>query len=104
MSNMNELMRQASFMQQRLQKMQNEMKLRQWTAGVAGDRVVATVSGERRVVAIDIDPEFYKSEDSQMILDSITAAINAAFDLADKEIESAMGQITGGLKIPGLMG
>ena len=37
-----------------------------------------------------------------MVLDSIAAAINAAQEMAEKEIETAVSQATGGLSIPGL--
>jgi len=38
------------------------------------------------------------------VLDSIAAAINAAQEMAEKDIESAVSQATGGLKIPGITG
>ena len=102
MSNMNELMRQAARVQRRIQQIHEEMKAKQWTAKVAGDKVSAVVSGERKVSAIEVDPEFWKSEERDMVLDSIAAAINAAQEMAEKEIEGAVAQATGGLSIPGL--
>ncbi|GAC1300351.1 MAG: YbaB/EbfC family nucleoid-associated protein [Polyangiales bacterium] len=104
MSNMNELMRQAARVQRRIQQIHEEMKAKEWTAKVAGDKVSVTVSGERKGSAIVVDPEFYKTEDCEMVLDSIAAAVNAAQELAEKEIEGAVSQATGGLKIPGLTG
>jgi DNA-binding YbaB/EbfC family protein len=104
MSNMNELMRQAARVQRRIQQIHEEMKQKTWTAKVVGDKVTATVTGERKVQSIEVDPEFFKSEEREMVLDSIAAAINAASELAEKEIEGAVSQATGGLKIPGLTG
>jgi nucleoid-associated protein EbfC len=104
MSNMNELMRQAARMQRRIQQIHEEMKAKTWTAKVVGDKVSAVVTGERKVSAITVDAEFFKSEDQDVVLDSIAAAINAAQEMAEKDIEGAVAQATGGLKIPGITG
>jgi DNA-binding YbaB/EbfC family protein len=104
MSNMNELMRQAARVQRKIQQIQEEMKKKTWTAKVAGDKVAATVSGERKVTAIDVDAEFFKSEEREIVLDSIAAAINAAVEISDKDIENEVNKATGGLKIPGITG
>ena len=104
MSNMNELMRQAARVQRKIAAIHEEMKTKEWTTKVAGDRVAATVTGERKVSRIDVDEEFYKTEDREVVLDSIAAAINAVHELCEKEIESEVAKATGGLKIPGLTG
>ncbi len=104
MSNMNELMRQAARMQRRIQQIHEEMKAKTWTSKVAGDKVTAVVTGERKVTSIEVDPEFFKTEEQEVVLDSIAAAINAASERAEKDIEAAVTAATGGLKIPGLTG
>lgn len=104
MSNMSELMRQAARVQRKIAQIHEEMKKKEWTAKVAGDRVTATVNGERQVVRIEVDPEFFTGEDRDVVLDSITASINAAQKMAETEIEQAVSAATGGLKIPGLTG
>jgi DNA-binding YbaB/EbfC family protein len=104
MSNMNELMRQAARVQRRIQQIHEEMKLKTWTAKVVNDKVTATVTGERKIASIDVDAEFFKTEEREVVLDSIAAAINAAQETAEKDIEAAVSQATGGLKIPGLTG
>ncbi len=104
MSNMNELMRQAARVQRKIQAINEEMKTREWTSKVAGDRVTATVTGERKVQRIDVDPEFWTAEERDVVLDSIAAAINAAHSQCEKDIEAEVSKATGGLKIPGLTG
>ncbi len=104
MSNMNELMRQAARVQRKIATIHEEMKKREWTTKVAGDRVSATVTGERKVSRIEVDPEFWKTEEQDVVLDSIAAAVNAAQELCEKEIEAEVSKATGGLKIPGLTG
>jgi DNA-binding protein YbaB len=66
--------------------------------------VAATVNGERKVSKIEVEEEFFKSEERDVVLDSIAAAINAAQEISEKEIEAAVATATGGLKIPGLTG
>jgi DNA-binding YbaB/EbfC family protein len=104
MSNMSELMRQAARVQRKIAAIHEEMKKKEWTAKVAGDRVAATVNGERQVLRVDVDPEFFTTEERDVVLDSIVAAVNAAQKQAETEIEQAVSAATGGLKIPGLTG
>jgi DNA-binding YbaB/EbfC family protein len=102
MSNMNELMRQAARMRRKIEQITEEMKQKSWTAKVAGDKVAATVTGERKVTQIVVDEEFWKGEERDIVLDSIAAAVNAASEMAEKEMEAAVNQATGGIKIPGM--
>jgi hypothetical protein len=102
MSNMNELMRQAARMRRKIEQITEEMKQKSWSAKVAGDRVTATVTGERKVTQIVVDDEFWKTEERDIVLDSIAAAINAASEMAEKEMETAVNAATGGIKIPGM--
>lgn len=101
---MNELMRQAARMQRKIQQIQDEMKTKEWSASVAGGKVQATVSGEKKVAKLVVDDEFWKGEERDVVLDSVAAAINAAQEIAEKDIEAAVTKATGGLKIPGVTG
>jgi len=58
----------------------------------------------RKVQRIEVDPEFWKDEERDVVLDSIAAAINAAQSQCEKDIEAEVSKATGGLKIPGLTG
>ena len=62
--------------------------------------IIEKVTG--KPYATYVDEEFFKAEDRDVVLDSIAAAINAAQELAEKEIEVEVAKATGGLKIPGL--
>ncbi|MBK6517587.1 MAG: YbaB/EbfC family nucleoid-associated protein [Polyangiaceae bacterium] len=99
---MNELMRQASRMQRKIDERKAQLKDEEVSAATAGDkvRVVATCEGKLR--SITIDPEFLKAEGMEMALDAVIAAANSALDEADKKVESELNKITGGIKIPGM--
>ena len=55
-----------------------------------------------RVESIEIDPEVASEEDVDMLQDLVMAAVNEGLDNAQDMANSKMGQITGGLNIPGL--
>ena len=68
MSNMSELMRQAARVQRKIAAIHEEMKKKEWTAKVAGDRVAAKVNGERQVVRIEVDPDFITGEERDVVV------------------------------------
>ena len=100
---MNELMRQAARMQRKIEQAKETLKDKEVTASAVGDKVKATVTLGRKLSRIEIDPEFLKSEGTEMALDGACAAINAAIELADKTMEAELEKITGGVKIPGVV-
>lgn len=97
------MLKQAQDMQRRLAQVQEELA-EAVSEGTAGGGVVkASVRGGNRVESITIDPEVVDPEDVDMLQDLVAAAVNDAMTAAQKEAESKMGAITGGLNIPGLM-
>jgi DNA-binding protein YbaB len=99
---MNELMRQAARMQRKIDQAKEAVRDKELTAGAVGDKVKATVTYARKVVRIDVDPEFLKNEGLELALDGACAALNAALEQADKAMEAEVDKITGGVKIPGM--
>ena len=99
---MNELMRQAARMQRKIDQAKDAVRDKEVTFGAVGDKVKATVTYARKVVRIQIDPEFLKSEGIDLALDGACAAINGAIEEADKAMDAEISKITGGAKIPGL--
>lgn len=99
---MNELMRQAARMQRKIDQAKEAVSDKEVTAGAVGDKVKATVTYARKVVRIEVDPDFLKSEGIDLALDGACAAVNAALEQADKGMEAEVAKITGGVKMPGL--
>jgi len=93
------MMKQAQQMQARMQKQMEEMRV-EATAG--GGMVTVVMNGAKQVQAITIDPEAVSKEDVEMLQDLILAALNDAHKKVDEGLQSAMGGMMGGLKIPGL--
>jgi hypothetical protein len=100
---MNELMRQAARMQRRIDQAKTELKEREIEVDGLGGKVKIVVNLGRSVKQIKIDPETLKSEDVDLVLDGVCAAINQAIEQADKQMEAEIEKITGGVKIPGMV-
>ncbi len=97
--NIQQMMKQAQQMQERLQKQMAEMKV-EATAG--GGMVTVVMSGAKQLLSLKIDPEAVSKEDVEMLQDLILAAINDAQRKVDETLQKQMGGMMGGLNIPGL--
>ena len=101
--NMNNMMKQVKKMQQEMEKAQADIEEKEFESTAGGGVIKATVNGKKELVAIKIDPDVIDPEDSDMLEDLIIAAVNDAMKKADEYSGQAMGKLTGGLNIPGLM-
>jgi nucleoid-associated protein EbfC len=97
--NIQNMMKQAQQMQERLKKQMDELRV-EATAG--GGMVTVVINGAKQIQSLKIDPEAVSKDDVEMLQDLILAAINDAQRKADDEIEKKMGGMMGGLKIPGM--
>ena len=97
--NIQQMMKQAQQMQERLQKQMAEMKV-EATAG--GGMVTVVMSGGKQLMSLKIDPEAVSKDDVEMLQDLILAAVNDAQRKVDEALQQQMGGMMGGLKIPGL--
>jgi DNA-binding YbaB/EbfC family protein len=97
--NINQMMKQAQQMQERLQKQMADMRV-EATAG--GGMVTVVVNGSKQIQSLTIDPEVVSKEDVEMLQDLILAAVNDAHRKADEELSRQMGGMMGGMKIPGM--
>jgi nucleoid-associated protein EbfC len=100
---MNELMRQAARMQRRIDQAKTELKDREIEVEGLSGKVKVTVNLGRNVKRIDIDKETLKSEELDLVLDAVCAAINQGIEQADKQMEAEIEKVTGGVKIPGMV-
>jgi DNA-binding YbaB/EbfC family protein len=97
--NIQQMMKQAQQMQERLQKQLTEMRIE---ASAGGGMVTVVINGSKQIQSLKIDPEVVSKDDVDMLQDLIVAAINDAQRKADDELQRQMGGLMGGLKIPGL--
>jgi len=99
---MNELMRQASRMQRKIEQRREELKTETFEATAGNDRVKVVVNGGLDVVSITIDPKAIEEEGLDFVQDFVVAATNAALANARTGVDKELEKVTGGLKIPGL--
>jgi DNA-binding YbaB/EbfC family protein len=97
--NIQQMMKQAQQMQERLQKQMAEMRV-EATAG--GGMVTVVINGLKQIQSLEIDPEVVSKDDVEMLQDLILAAINDAQRKAEDELNRSVGGMMGGMKIPGL--
>jgi nucleoid-associated protein EbfC len=97
--NIQQMMKQAQQMQERLQKQMAELRV-EGSAG--GGMVTVVVDGAKQLHSVKIDPDCVSKEDVEMLQDLIVAAMTDAHRKVDEELQKQMGGMMGGLKIPGL--
>ena len=92
--NIQQMMKQAQQMQERLQKQMEELRV-EATAG--GGMVTVVMNGAKQLQKLTIDPEVVSKEDVEMLQDLILAAINDAQRKVDEALQKQMGGLMGGL-------
>ena len=102
MRNMNEILRQAQVMQNKLAKLQQELNEREYEAASGGGMVKAVVSGKQELRSLTIDPKALEGNDVEMLQDLIMAAVNEAGRIARETLEREMSAISGGIRLPGI--
>ena len=102
MRNMNDILRQAQIMQNKIAKLQQEMGERSYEAASGGGMVKAEVSGRQELRKLTIDPKALEGGDVEMLQDLIMAAVNGAGRIARETAEREMSAISGGIKLPGI--
>ena len=96
-ANMQQLMRQAQKMQQDMQRAQEELQAREFSATAGGGMVTAVVNGAKQLTKLTISPDCVDPDDVEMLEDLVTAAVNEALRNAAETAEREMGRITGGM-------
>lgn len=95
--NMQQLMKQAQKMQADLAKAQEELAETEVVATAGGGMVEVTLTCDRKLSAIKIQPEAVDPDDVEMLEDMIIAAFNEGMKLVEEEQERLMGPLSGGM-------
>lgn len=91
-------------MMAQLQKLQAQMALAQEqlavetvTVTAGGGAIKVTMTGDQKCKSIEIDPEFLKDAEADMLNDMVLTAVNMALDKSRELQEQRMGPLAGGL-------
>ena len=93
--NMQQVMRQAQQMQDKLQQEIAQIKV-EATAG--GGMVTVQMDGQKNLLSVKIDPEV--AGDVEMLQDMVVAACSEAGKKVDAETKQKMGGVLGGMGLP----
>ena len=93
--NMQQMMRQAQQMQDKVQQEISQIKV-EATAG--GGMVTVQMDGQKNLLSVKIDPEV--AGDVEMLQDMVVAACSEAVKKVDAETKQKMGGVLGGMGLP----
>ena len=100
--NMTQMIKQAQKMQEDMAALQTDLETREYSATSGGGIVSVTVDGKHLIKSLKIDQSAIDPDDSEMLEDLITVAVNEAIEKASKTAESEMGELSGGLNLTGM--
>ena len=93
--NMQQMMRQAQQMQEKMQQDIAQIKV---TATAGGGMVTVSMDGQKNLLSIKIDPEV--AGDVEMLQDMVLAACGEAVKQVEAQIQQKMGGMLGGMGLP----
>ena len=102
MSSIGKLMKQASRIQQQIEKTQAELASRTVEATSGGGAVKVVASCDGLLKSIKIDPAAANPADVQLLEDLVLTAANNALAQAKEISNTEMGKVTSGFSLPGL--
>jgi nucleoid-associated protein EbfC len=96
------LMKQAQQMQAKMAKAQQELEGKTVQVEVGGGQVKVSMNGKHKLLSLEIAPEALDPDDIEFLQDMVLSAVNEAAGKVDTMVESEMGDVTGGMNIPGM--
>jgi len=95
-----QLLSQAKKMQERFQKIQEEMGDKTVEAQSGGGMVSCVVNGKQELISLKISDEILEEKDKELLEDLIVAAINEGLNKSKEMLQEEMSKITGGMQLP----
>ena len=102
MPNLNDLLRQAQVMQNKVLKLQQEMAEKTVETSAGGGMVKVVMNGRQELRSIAIDPRALEGGDVEMLQDLIISAVNEGVRVTRSNMEREMANLTGGIRVPGM--
>ncbi len=94
------ILQQAKDMQDRMQKIQDELQNLTVSGAAGGGLVTAEVNGQGTIRRIHLDPTVVNPADVEMLEDLIVVAVAEAQKKAQEQAKEEVGKLTGGMQLP----
>ena len=89
------VMQQIQQLQEQMLKAQEELAEQQVTGSAGGGAVKVVVTGDQRVLSVNVDPALIEDGDVELIQDLILTAINQGLELSRGLAEEKLGPLAG---------
>lgn len=96
---MGNLMKQAQEMQEKMQRVQEEVARAEVTGEAGAGMIKITMNGRHDVSKVEIDPSVMQ-EDKELLEDLLAAAVNDAVRKVEAGSRAKMEEVTSGLNLP----
>lgn len=101
---MQQLVRQANQMQNRMKKVQQELSSLEFEGSSGGGAVIVKVNSDSIIQAIEIQPDVLEAGDVEMLQDLVMTAANEAIKVAKEAYQKEVDKVTGsGFPFPGML-
>lgn len=98
-SGMGNIMKQAQEMQEKMQRVQEEVARAEVQGEAGAGMVKVTMNGRHDVSKVDIDPSVME-EDKELLEDLLAAAVNDAVRKVEANSKAKMEEVTAGMNLP----
>jgi DNA-binding YbaB/EbfC family protein len=94
------MMGQVKQLQEKMQRLQEELDTMEVSASSGGGLVTVTLTAKGAMKKVEIDPSVIKPEEREILEDLIVAAHAEARAKAERLVQEKAGELTGGLPLP----
>ncbi|MFC1846583.1 YbaB/EbfC family nucleoid-associated protein [Chloroflexota bacterium] len=96
------MIKQAFELKSKLEKTQKELGKMRVEAESGDGAVKVTASGRQQILSIKISPDAIDSNKPDKLEKLVLTAVTGALDKSKKLADKHLGELTGGIKIPGI--
>jgi DNA-binding YbaB/EbfC family protein len=96
------MVKQAMEMKTRMEELKERLGNETVEASAGGGMVKVVMSGKFDVLEVTIDREIVNPDDTEMLETLVRAGMNDAVQKVQELVKSKMGELAGGIDIPGL--
>ncbi|MDP5291089.1 YbaB/EbfC family nucleoid-associated protein [Oceanimonas sp. CHS3-5] len=93
------IMKQAQQMQEKMQKLQEELAQMEVVGEAGAGLVKVTMTGSHSVRRVELDDSLLE-DDKELLEDLLAAAVNDAVRRIEVQNKERMGELTGGMQLP----